>query len=137
MNKSKEVTDYKQINTIEAAFEAAAANPDALPGTEGILPEFQEVIQDVYKALVVGKAIRMGFKPDYKNPNQLKCTGVYDLKIRPENPTGFRFDGSNRTYTRTLSVLGPLLCQPTPAQDRHFAEVAEPVLRRLMKGSEQ
>ena len=128
------ITDYKEIKTVESAFEVAGADFKIMPGTEGLLEEFKRPMELIYQALVTAKAIRMGFKPNYNDVSQPKYNTVHDLEEWSANPSGFRFLRSYRTVTRTFSVLGPLLCQPTTEQDAHYAKVAESVLRELMKG---
>ena len=106
----------KKIKTFEDACTALKINPALLPDVS-LLPEGdrKHVIAN-YKLIKIAEALNEGWKPDWKNWDELK----YYPWFRMDTPSGFGFSYSFCAYSFTASIVGSRLC----FKSRELAEYA-------------
>ncbi|MEO9258569.1 MAG: hypothetical protein ABI207_09305 [Crocinitomicaceae bacterium] len=122
-----------EIKTVEQALEKLNLPSDTKPVITGVDAEFTNILEKVFQALVISKAMREGWEPDYENLNENKFESWFDLNTDEFNPSGFRFIVSVCTDAATGSVIGPLLCQETREASDHFGELMVPIFRDVLK----
>jgi len=121
---------YTNINTVEKAYEALNLDPAVRPVITNVIPEFGGLLEKIYDACIVSKAIREEWVPDYQT-NTPKWESWYILRKDSGNPSGFRFYDSVSADTNTYSVLGPLLCQESEEKDIFFSTTFAPLLGEI------
>jgi len=117
---------YKDIKTVEDAYKATEQTAPEITG------ENAELLTNINHLVVVSKAIREGWTPDYNN-SDWKWYPWFDLETEENNPSGFRFSDSVFTDTRTSAALGPLLCQESEKKADYFGKQFEDLFRKVMK----
>lgn len=124
---------YKEITTVEAAFKKLNIDPATKPSNPNLSKEFSNVLDRTYDLMIISKAIRSGWEPDYNDSNQRKYEPWFDLEVWERNPSGFRFYVSYCTFANSSSVLGPLLCQESAEKSDFLGKTFESLFREIMK----
>ena len=111
--------DYKKITSFKDACKVLKLDPiKCLPKAPAASKEFASANEAHFKLMVIAKAIRGNWKPNWKDGNEKKYYCWFNLSV----PSGFGFSSTHYDYTRTYAHVGSRLCFPTSEMAEHFGK---------------
>jgi hypothetical protein len=106
-----------EIISFEQACEFRKIDPqNCLPDVSMFPADHQQALLATAKMYIISEALNQDvntgecWKPDWNNWDENKYYPWFDLEVEEENPSGFRFHGSDYVYVFTLSTGGSRLC---------------------------
>ena len=105
--KSKQVFDFRSIDSAEAAFQKCGLDPNVMPDLSKLPARFN-FLTTVFILSVIFEAINDGWKPDYSNHNQAK---YYPWPW--VSSSGLGFSNSYYSYDHAYASVGFPLCTNT------------------------
>ena len=133
--------DYRTIKSYEDACAHLNRDPNNLPSVEGLEVEEAEALLAQHKLWVIARAIRNGWKPNWKDSNEWKYYPWFDMnpdeddaddeddeqdaeKVEGQGASvpGGGFSSFDCDFVSSLSIVGSRLCFSTGAEAQFFGE---------------
>ncbi len=120
------ITD--RVKSYEDACEELGINPNHLPDVSLCMDEDKAAIIAQHKLCIITRALNEGWKPNWKNSNQIKYFPWFDLS----SPSGFAFLVADDWRSRSGAGGGSRLCFPSEALARYAGKQFIDLYRDLM-----
>ena len=116
MDKSTNPINWKEITTVEKAFEVEGLDITKIPDVSMLPPQFQKAVLAHFILMVCAKAVRGNWVPDWTNSRQWKYYPWFDMR----SGSGLSYDGY--AYVYSASNVGSRLCFETSEQAEFFGK---------------
>lgn len=123
-----------KINSLEEACTLRGYDINtALPDVSKMPEKLARSSKSFTSLEIISEASWQGKEPDWNNWDERKWYPVWDMEVDDNNPTGFRFDGSDLAYTDTVTGSGSRLCFPSKEDSDFHAEKFIDLFRDVIK----
>ena len=112
--------NFKTIKSFEDACKKENIDPLLLPDVSMIPEQFRSAIINVFKLMIIFKAINNGWTPDWSNTSEYKYYPWFWF-----SPSGVGFSGTTYLYARTDASVGSRLCTDTIEKAEYIAKMFE------------
>lgn len=113
---------YKEITTVEIAFNKRGLDPSKMPDLSMIPERFHKYMLACYKLAVVIEAINGDWRPDYTDHDQPKYYAWPWVEADEKRPGGFGFSLTGFGLSYTLTYVGSRLCMEKREYVYHLYE---------------